>query len=199
MNRVLDEYERFKAEGKIRAVGASIRGPSVTQETLDLCRQYIDTGRVDVIQVVYSIFRQMNNEIFDYAAGKGVGIVVRTALESGILTGKYRPGHRFTKGHRANYPEQVQEAMLKAVEDVENLALKPPYEKAAHVAIKFSLEPQEISSLLLGARNAKQVEELLQAVSLPDLGQGIVEKLKADYGQATLQFNPGEYTPGMMK
>ena len=199
MNRILDEYERFKAEGKIRAIGASIKGPSVTQETLDLCRQYIDTGRVDVIQVVYSMFRQMNKEIFDYAVGKGVGIVARTALESGILTGKYRPGHRFTKGHRANYSEQVQEAMLKAVEYVENLALKPPYEKAAHVAIKFSLEPQEISSLLLGARNAKQVEELLHTVSLPDLAQGIVEKLKADYGQATLQFNPGEYTPGMMK
>ena len=73
MNRILDEYERFKAEGKIRAIGASIKGPSVTQETLDLCRQYIDTGRVDVIQVVYSMFRQMNKEIFDYAVGKGVG------------------------------------------------------------------------------------------------------------------------------
>ena len=41
MNRVLDICEGFKAEGKIRAIGASVKGPDVTQRTVDLCRQYV--------------------------------------------------------------------------------------------------------------------------------------------------------------
>ena len=199
MRRVLDEYQQLKKEGKIKAIGASIRGPSVTQETLDLCHQYIDTGQVDVIQVVYSILRQLNKAVFDYANQAGVGIVVRTALESGFLSGKYRPGHRFEKGHRSKYAEETQESMLLEAQTIEKKALKPPYKKLAQVALKFSLEPSPISSLLMGARTADQVSELLGTISMPDLSSDLVYDLKQQYGDRTLEFNPGQYVPAMMK
>ena len=39
MRRVLDVYSELKEQGKIKAIGASIKGPSVTETTHRLCRQ----------------------------------------------------------------------------------------------------------------------------------------------------------------
>ena len=85
--------EKAKEEGLIRHIGASIKGPNVNQMTVDLCRKYIKTGRVDVFQVVYSILRQKLYDVILEAQNAGIGIVARTALESGFLSGNYRPGH----------------------------------------------------------------------------------------------------------
>jgi len=49
MNRALDEMDQLQREGKIRAIGASIKGADVTRKTVDLCYQYMDTGRLDAI------------------------------------------------------------------------------------------------------------------------------------------------------
>ena len=113
MNQALDLLESFKKEGKLRAIGASIKGPAVTDATLKLCRQYIDSGRIDAIQLVYSILRQKNAAIFDYARRKGVGIVVRTSIESGFLSGKYRPGQVIAEGHRKRWTPETQSLIFK--------------------------------------------------------------------------------------
>ena len=60
----------------------------------------MDDGRIDALQVICSIFRQKTSEMFEEARDKGVGIIGRTLLESGFLTGKYKPGHKLT-GHRS--------------------------------------------------------------------------------------------------
>ena len=103
--------EQLKTEGKIRAIRTSIKGPNVTQHTADLCRQYVYTGKVDVLQLVYSIFRQSNAQIFEQARQAGVGIIARTVLESGFLTGKYNSQSLFLEGdHRRRWSaEQLQE------------------------------------------------------------------------------------------
>ena len=102
MDMALSELEKFKKEGKIRAIGASIKGPAVTDATVRLCKKYIDTGRVDAIQLVYSILRQKNLEAIEYAYKNDVAIIARTTLESGFLTGKYAVGTRFASDdHRS--------------------------------------------------------------------------------------------------
>ena len=72
MDAALAECEALKREGKIRGIGASIKGPAVTGATVDLCRKYVDSGRVDVIQLVYSILRQRNLPAIEHARGKGM-------------------------------------------------------------------------------------------------------------------------------
>ncbi len=72
----LEALLRLKEQGKIRAIGASIRGPNVTEETQALCSAYISTGHVDVIQVIYSILRQQNLRAVEEAAARDVGVIV---------------------------------------------------------------------------------------------------------------------------
>ena len=153
MHRVLDVYEQLKAEGKIRAIGASIKGPDVTQHTVDLCKQYIRSGRVDVLMIVYSILRQKNEEIFQEAHESGVGILARTVLESGFLTGKYKPGHTFTgQDHRIRWGKERLRSVLEYVQELERLAVAPPYETVSQLAIRFALDRAEISSVVVGQK-----------------------------------------------
>ena len=198
MEAVLDEYSKFKQEGKIRFIGASVKGPGVTSATQDLARQYIDSGRVDVLQMVYSIFRQKNLGVFGYAREKGVGIVARTALESGFLGGKYRPGHVFTEGHRALYAPETQAALLEAMERIETKCCQAPFTSVAQVAVKFSARPESVSSLILGARTAAQITQLTDTINLPELDPGLVDWLESEYGDKTEAMNPGEHTPAML-
>lgn len=191
MNRLLDFYDQLKNEGKIRATGASIKGPSVTQETTDLCQQYIHTGRVEALQVIYSIFRQKTAEIFQSAHENGVGIVARTVLESGFLTGKYKPGQTFSgDDHRKRWGDQRLESILQQTQELQAL-VKPPYTTLSQIAIRFALQSPEVTTLILGARNASQIEQNYSAENLPLLDTNLYHSLVEQFTKKTEGFNPG--------
>lgn len=200
MNAALEELERLKKEGKIRAIGASIKGKDVTDATLALCRQYIKTGRVDVLQVVYSILRQKHLPAIEEAHAAGVGIIARTSMESGLLTGKYEPGHRFGGlDHRRRYtPEHLDYVLEKVQEIKEELytekrfnLVKMGYSQGslAQVAVKFAMAPAGVSTVIAGARKMKQIGENLAVAALPELPDELVDYLRSEYGDSTEKAN----------
>ena len=186
----LEALLRLKEQGKIRAIGASIRGPNVTEETQALCSAYISTGHVDVIQVIYSILRQQNLRAVEEAAARDVGVIVRTALESGLLTGAYAPGHVFAEtDHRARYDRQKLDYVLRASEQLRGLAIEPPYEHLAQVATRFALAAPGTSSLIMGAQSAAEVEMNVATLELPPLSERVTEQLHERYGAMTAHAN----------
>jgi myo-inositol catabolism protein IolS len=190
MNRTFDAYEQLKQEGKIRAIGASIKGPDVTQHTVDLCRQYIRSGRVDVLMVIYSIQRQLIGEMLEEAQEAGVGVVARTVLESGFLAGKYVPGHQFTgKDHRTRWTQERVDTILQDVQHLNEIAVSSPYETLSQVAIRFALDRAEIASVVLGGKTPAEVEQNMQVVSTPALSQNLRSKLVDMYQSRTTEFN----------
>jgi len=189
MDLHFDVFEQLREEGKIRFIGASIKGPDITSATVDLCRQYIDTDRLDVIQLIYSIFRQQTREIFGHAQANRVGLVGRTALESGFLTGKYERGHEFAgNDHRQRWAGRL-EQILEAAQGLKRTAVRPPYETLAQVALRFAMAPAAIGSAIVGAKSVEQTRANLAAVQLPPLDPELVERLIGDYGDRTAEFN----------
>jgi aryl-alcohol dehydrogenase-like predicted oxidoreductase len=200
MKAALDELDNLKNEGKIRAVGASIKGKDVTDETLALCRQYITTGRVEVLQVVYSILRQKHFPAIEEAHKAGVGIITRTSMESGLLTGKYEPGHRFGGlDHRRRYDPKHLDYVLEKVQEIkEELFIKKKFDLSrkgfsqgslAQVAVRFAMAPPGVSTVIAGARNLKQIEENLAVAALPELPKKLVDYLRFEYGDITEKAN----------
>jgi aryl-alcohol dehydrogenase-like predicted oxidoreductase len=190
MARALDVMDGLKGQGKIRAIGASIKGPNVTEATERLCDVYIQTGRVDVLQVVYSLLRQRNFSVIQKAQQRDIGVVVRTALESGLLTGSYRPGHVFAgTDHRSRYNREKLDFVLRTAEEIGQMAVRPPYRTLAEVALRFSLEPAGVSCLIFGAESAAEVVTNLDMLVLPSLGPGLVGELRRRYGATTAQAN----------
>lgn len=96
----------------------------------------------------------------------GVGIIPYTPLASGILTGKYRRGEAPPPGTRAgdlpNVRERLTDAKLAAVEQ-----LRPWAEARGHttgeLAIAWLLAHPEVSTVIVGARSAEQVEQNVRA------------------------------------
>ena len=164
MEDLLAAFLQLKGEGLIRGIGASIKGPNVTPETQQLCRQYIATGAIDAIQLIFSIFRQGNRAIFKEAREAGVALVGRTVLENGFLTGRYQPGHRFPDGdHRSRWTDETLDRILDAVADVGAVACRAEFDSLAGMAIRFAYEEEGLTTLIIGARNPGQVEKNLQS------------------------------------
>jgi aryl-alcohol dehydrogenase-like predicted oxidoreductase len=193
MNRLLDVFEALKQEGKIRFIGASIKGPDVTQDTVDLCRQYIQSGRVNALQIIYSIFRQKNASMFAEAHQAGVGIVARTSLESGFLTGKYRPGQTFSgDDHRKRWSKARLETILGHVADLEAQLVKPPYQTIAQVALRFALDTPGVDTIIPGAKNVNQMQANLSVGELPPLDPAVYQLLVDQYRTPDPIYNTGQ-------
>lgn len=171
MNRVLDLYCKLKDEKKIRAIGATIKGHNVTDETVRLMRQYIASGRMDVIMCIFSVLRQKTGQAFAEAAAAGVGIVLRTTLESGFLTGAFKPGHVFTgkQDHRSRWPRKKLDQVLELVEAFNQAVVKPPYHTTAEVATRFVLDTPHVSSVLQGVLKVAELQQNLAVLDLPAL------------------------------
>jgi aryl-alcohol dehydrogenase-like predicted oxidoreductase len=168
MNRVLDVFSEFKEQGKIKAIGASVKGRNVTGDTQALCRQYIDTGRVDALQIIFTILRQSNRAVFDYARERGVALVGRTCLESGFLTNKYEPGHTFTD-HRKVWNGAQADEIIRLVADLADELVHPPYEAMAQVALRFCLDQDGLATIIPGAKNGRQAGGNARVTELPPL------------------------------
>ena len=190
MNKALDILLEIKEEGKIRSIGASIKGVDVTKKTEALCRQYIKTAKIDVIQLVYSILRQRLLTVIQEAKNSGVGIIARTALESGLLTGKYRVGQTFSgQDQRRRYKEDNLEFILKTTEALQEIAKENHYSSISNMAIKFALAPEGVTSLIIGAKNVAQLQQNMKTSSLPDIDDALLKKLYQNYGNVTDRAN----------
>lgn len=193
MERALDTLEGLREEGRIRGIGASIKGPDVTSRTLALHRQYLATGRIDAIQLIYSLLRPMAREIFAEAAERGVAVVARTMLESGFLTGKYPPEHRFPEGdHRRRWSSGKREALLAAGQRLASDFVLPPCRTASEVALRFALDDPGITCAIPGAKNPRQLRENLASGSGPSLPGEERARLAAAFDGLAAQANPGE-------
>lgn len=190
LNRLIDEFEKHKAAGKIRFIGCSIRGPSVTDETRDTALLAARTGRLDVIQLNCSIARQKHGAVFPVAAEHGVGIICRWVYESGMLSGKYPPGHEFIwPDTRNRYRPAERDAMLQIGQALKAL-LPPGFTQPVEVAAAFALAEPPVSGLVLGATTPDQVLRNLALDRLPPLPPDLPAKLKATYGPRNDQHNP---------
>lgn len=197
---VLDELEALRGEGLIRHVGASISGPSVTADTVAMCGDYVATGRVEVIEIVVSPLRQLlvDQDVVSRASEAGVGVIVRTALESGLLSGRYPASHEFpSDDHRSRWTPASRRAIDRAVADLGQICSEEPGGPASLVelGIRFPLAYPGVSTVILGATSPEQVHQNLaygQLGRLPDAVQRRVEQ----WGRGrTLDFNPQPAAP----
>ncbi len=190
IEEAVGEMVRLRDQGVVRSIGASIKGPNVTRATEDLCRRYMATGQIDFLQVVYSVLRQRNAAVIEEASHLGIGVIARTTLESGLLTGAYPPGHRFVEpDQRARYRPANLDFVLGEVETMKKSVVRAPYGELAHVALRFALRLPGVTSIIVGAERPDQVRSNLAAAALPPLPADIVEALESRYGSVTERAN----------
>jgi aryl-alcohol dehydrogenase-like predicted oxidoreductase len=150
----LDALQTLKQQGKIRAFGVSANDWDPYGAV-----SLVQSGYIDVVQVIYNIFEQRPEEqLLPAALENNVGILARVPFEEGLLTGAYLPGHVFDeKDWRKNWltPGRLEEAHTR----VERLRgfLNARTTSLAALALKFCLSHPAVSSVIPGMRRVENV------------------------------------------
>jgi aryl-alcohol dehydrogenase-like predicted oxidoreductase len=198
MRWALDEMSQLRDEGKVEMIGASIKGPDVSLATTALCEQYINTSRVHVIQVVFSILRQQCADIFGLARRAGVGIVARSVLESGFLSGHHSLDEELVD-HRARWRSEKKKAVFAAVEHLKTYALPQGFRSLVDLAIPFALRAEDVSCALIGAKSRTQARANLAAAALPPLPDDVTSLLRREFAGLSTLFNTSPEDPAITR
>lgn len=168
--------QALKQAGKIRAYGVSVRSPADGLVALQ-------NFSFETIQVNLNLIdqRAIENGLLDLARKKQVGVIARTPLCFGYLTGKLNGNEVYTKlDHRANWPA----AQLKRWAEAPDLfsfinAGKP--RTPAQLALRFCLDHPAVSTTIPGMMKPAEVRENLVAASLASLDGEEQELIRSIY------------------
>jgi aryl-alcohol dehydrogenase-like predicted oxidoreductase len=183
---VFEWLRLLKQEGKIKNFGVSV-------ESMEEALVCLNEPGLASLQIIFNIYRQKPIEaLFDRAHSRGIALIVRLPLASGLLSGRYtkqtvfpetdhrtfnRNGEQFNVGETfAGLPFE------RGVELTETLRpLVPQGMTMAQMALRWILDFEQVSVVIAGARNAAQAAANAEASSLPPLSRELHEKLKSFY------------------
>jgi aryl-alcohol dehydrogenase-like predicted oxidoreductase len=167
-----DETEWYEAmlklreQGKIRAIGIS-----VTDARPDEANGTVAAGRADTIQVIYNLLDQRPEEhLFPLAQQHGVGILARVPLASGALSGTWNAQTTFAEGdwRREVFTGETLKRTLEYVDALRFLEADSDHSLVI-AALRFCMSHPAVSTVIPGARNARQAETLMRAMQLGPL------------------------------
>ena len=164
------------AVGKVLYAGVSEWPAERIREARNLQRR-LGLRALAASQPKYSMLsRRMEQGVLRVCREEGIGQVVFSPLEQGLLTGKYRAGEAAPAGTRgAGSRNLLRTEALERVERLRPLAAEAGL-PLAHLALAWVLRLPDITSALVGATRPEQVRENAAAadVSLsPDLLRAI--------------------------
>ena len=152
----METMSRLRDAGKIRYIGLS----NFNREQIEAC---LKAGPVHSLQPPYNLFeRGIEQELLPFCREKGIATLGYGGLCRGLLTGKFSGNEKFPKGDiRRGDPKFKPDRFkqyVKAVEALKKLAAK--YQTTvAQFALGWALRPEGVTTILAGARTAKQAED----------------------------------------
>jgi aryl-alcohol dehydrogenase-like predicted oxidoreductase len=174
------------AERRIAAYGVSV-------ERVEEALKAIEYPGVATVQIIFNPFRQRPAGLFfAEAARRGVGLIARVPLASGLLTGKYtrettfapddhrnfnRTGASFDVGETfAGVPFEVG---LGAVDELRELV--PDDATLAQFTLGWILMHKAVSTVIPGARSPEQARANAAAAELDRLDDATIAACRAVY------------------
>lgn len=149
--------------GKIRHLGLSISPNNNVYQT----RRATEVG-AGAIQVVYNrLDRTPEAEVLPTCQEDDLGVLARVPLASGLLSGKYKPGDRFTDATdvRSRRQDERVQRDLAEVERIREMEVPPGVDMASW-ALAWCLMHPAVTCVIPGMKNVAQVEANARAAAL---------------------------------
>lgn len=155
---LLDELTSLKRDGKIRFAGISLYSANDIEDVLA-------NPLLDGFQVAFSL---LNPDPFlacrEAIARHGKAVIVRSALEEGFLTGKYRRDASFPDPNDQRHQLSRQQ-IEQTVDRVERFRfLEKEAGSMVSAAARYPLSFPEVSTVILGTKSTAQAESNFGAV-----------------------------------
>ena len=181
--RILDDLVR---DGRIRHYGVSV-------ERIDEAVLALQYPGVQSIQIIFNLFRQRPaEELFPAARARGVAIIARVPLASGLLSGRITPDTTFPADDHRTFNRRGEafdvgetfsgvplDAAVLAVEALRRLV--PPGATLAQLALRWILMHDAVTVAIPGCRTAGQAAENFAAAALPPLDAGTMDTCRTTY------------------
>ncbi len=157
--------------GKALYVGISSYSPERTQKMVELLHEW----KIPLLihQPSYNLLNRWVDKsgLLDTLQNNGVGCIAFTPLAQGLLTGKYLNGipqdsrmHREGNKVRGLTPKMLTEANLNSLRLLNEMAQQRG-QSMAQMALSWLLKDDRVTSVLIGASRAEQLEENVQALN----------------------------------
>lgn len=188
MPEVFGVLDALQQEGKLRHYGVSV-------EKVEEALKAIEFPGVQSVQIIYNILRQRPADLlFQETQRKGVGILARLPLSSGLLSGKMtaqttfeaddhrlfnRNGEAFDKGETFSGLDYAKG--LQAVEALRPII--PAGMTMAQFALRWITMHPAVTCAIPGGKRAAQVKDNVSAADLPALTDAQMAAVKTVYEQ----------------
>jgi len=174
-SEAFQEMQSLKKEGKIRAIGISVKGP---EDGIAAIEEF----GAETVQVNFNMIDQRALEcgLFDCALKQGVGIIARTPLAFGFLTGKVKNLNFDSKDHRSIWPASQLKRWADAP-DVFSFINQGKERTPAQLALQFCLSFNEVAAVIPGMLDEAQVRENVRTSDLAPLDSQELDAIKFVY------------------
>ncbi len=188
----------LRKEGKIQNFGASV-------ESMEEALFCLEQDGLVSLQIIFNIFRQKPIKVlFQKAKEKGVAIIVRLPLASGLLSGAMKADRVFPENDHRNFNRDgaqfnVGETFAgipfeKGVELAESLKSLAPAEIPLYqIALRWILDFDVVSVIIPGGVRADQIRGNVAAKNLPPLSPAVHEQIAKYYEECVTQHIRGPY------
>ncbi|MCU1281470.1 MAG: putative oxidoreductase [bacterium] len=167
VDETLRAFEDLVRAGKVRYLGCSNLSGWQLMKSLATAER-LGTSRYEALQAYYSLVgRDLEHELVPACRAESVGILVWSPLAFGFLGGKYRRGEPAPEDARLSQwgtPGNIDEQSWATLDEVRRIA-EAHAVSPAQVALNWLLRRPAVTSVIVGARNARQLADNLQAAS----------------------------------
>jgi aryl-alcohol dehydrogenase-like predicted oxidoreductase len=196
--QVFDWLRELKRENLVRHLGASVE----SMEEALLCLEHDD---LDALQIIFNIFRQKPiDELFAKAGEKGVALIIRLPLASGLLAGRYTAQTTFSPADHRNFNANGEKfnvgetfaglPFAQGVAAADRIKpLVPPELSMAEWSLRWILDHDAVTTAIPGATRPAQVEANTRPSDLPRLDDETHRQLAAIYRTEVFPHIRGPY------
>ena len=167
--------EELKKKGIVEAFGLSLNRWEPENGI-----KALQTGLVDVVQVIYNIFDQApEDELFQVCRELTVGVIARVPLDEGSLGGKLTLETRFPASDwRSNYFGS--ENLAATIDRVERLKkILPTGMTLPEMAFRFILSNPDVSTTIPGMRKSDHVQQNISYSDKGPLPKNLLNELRS--------------------
>lgn len=172
---------KFREKGVIRAIGVSAQSPDEALKIIEYCDP-------DCIQVNMNLtdMRALTNGLLRKCQDKNIGVIIRSPMALGFLSGKITSETKFHfKDHRNRFSKKQLNIWSRAANLYRQVWKELPEATDAQNALRFCLSHPAVSTVIPGMHTVSEVEENIQAVALSLLDERQLEQVMEIYRQHT--------------
>ena len=163
IDETFEAVQQLIEQGKVRAAG-------VCNYNVDEVEEALKTIKLASNQVPYSMVnRDIEINVVPQAIEHNIGILAYSPLQRGLLTGKIKPGHKFNEGDTRDgnrfYTDENIDRTNRLLEKITQIA-KNHDATLAQLVINWTIHQPGVACVLVGARNAEQVNDNAQCLSI---------------------------------